>query len=95
MNKDRKIEIQEQIIHRLEKEKESLLNQNNELRTMVNDNQQIIKEANRCIEKYNEALSSIAKLKETYLKSIEDISQYKKDLKKEMNSLLKTVKKNI
>ena len=95
MNKDKKIELQEKIIHRLEKENESLLAQNKELQNMVNENQRIIEEAERCIEKYNEALSSIATLKETYLKSIEDISKYKKDLKKEMNGLLKTVKKNI
>ena len=95
MNKDKKIEMQEKIIHRLEKENESLLEQNKELQNTVNENQRIIEEAEKCIELCNKELSSIATLKETYLKAIEDISKYKKELKKEMNGLLKTVKKNI
>ncbi len=95
MTKDRKIEIQEKIIHRLEEEKLSLLEQNKSLKKTVDDNQKIIEEAERCIKMQNEALSSIEKLKEIYLKAIADISTYKKEYTKEMKGLLKTVKKNI
>ena len=49
----------------------------------------------RKIEIHNEALYSIVKLKETYLKAIADISIYKKEYTKEMKGLLKTIKKNI
>lgn len=94
MNKDRKIEIQDKIIHRLEEENKSLLEQNKNLKKMVDDNQKIIEEAERCIKTHNEALSSIAKLKERYLQAIADISIYKKEYSKEMKGLLKTVKKN-
>lgn len=94
MTKDRKIEIQERIIHRLEEEKLSLLKQNAELIKQVNDNEQIIEEAEKCIKTYNDMIASINTLKETYLQAVEDISKYKKAYTKEINGLLKTVKKN-
>ena len=59
MNKDRKIEKQTKIIHRLEEENKSLLEQNKSLKKMLDDNQKIIEEAERCIETHNEALSSM------------------------------------
>lgn len=94
MNKDRKIEIQDKIIHRLEEENKSLLEQNKNLKKMVDDNQKIIEEAEKCIKTHNEALSSITKLKERYLQSIADISEYKKNYTKEVKGLIKTIKKN-
>lgn len=94
MTKDRKIEIQERIIHRLEEEKQSLLEKNAELTKQVNDNKQIIEEAEKCIETYNKMIASVNTLKETYLQAVEDISKYKKAYTKEVNGLLKTVKKN-
>ena len=94
MNKDRKIEIQDKIIHRLEEENKSLLEQNKNLKKMVDDNQKIIAEAEKCIKTHNEALSSIVKLKERYLQAIADISEYKKNYTKEVKGLIKTIKKN-
>ena len=87
MTKDKKIEMQQKIIHQLEEE-------NIQLKKMVNDNKRIIEEAERCIDVYNQSLASIEKLKEKYLQAIEDISKYKKEYTKEINRLLKTVKKN-
>lgn len=95
MTKDKKIEIQNNIIHRLEEEKKSLLEQNKNLKKMVDDNKRINEEAIKCIEHYNKALSSINELKKAYLQAIEDISIYKKEYSKQMDTLLKTVKKNI
>lgn len=95
MNKDRKIEIQDKIIHRLEEENKSLLEQNNMLKKQVDDNKRIIEKAEKCIKTYNDSLLEIKKMKEAYLQATEDISKYKREYTKEMKGLLKTVKKNI
>jgi hypothetical protein len=95
MTKDRKIELQEKIIHRLEEEKKSLLEENKELKKRVNDNQKIIEAANKYQSEHEKMMAELVNLKKAYLKAIEDISIYKKEYTKEMKGLLKTVKKNI
>lgn len=95
MAKDRKIELQEKIIHRLEEEKKSLLEENKELKKRVNDNQKIIEAANKYQSEHEKMMAELVNLKKAYLKAIEDISIYKKEYTKEMKGLLKTVKKNI
>jgi hypothetical protein len=95
MTKDRKIEIQEKIIHRLEEEKKSLLEENKELKKKVNDNQKIIEAANKYQSEHEKMMAELVNLKKAYLKAIEDISIHKKEYTKEMKGLLKTVKKNI
>ena len=94
MNTSKKIEMQEKIIHRLQEENKSLLERNLELEKKVDENQKIIEEANKCREKYYKLIASLNDAKETYLQAVEDIYTYKKNYRKEMEGLLRTVKKN-
>ena len=93
MNKDKKIATQEKIIHQLQEEVKSLLERNTELEKQANENEEIIKLANSCRDVHENEMASIKKLKETYLQAIEDIKTYKKNCKKEMKCLLKTINK--
>ena len=94
MNKDKKIATQERIIHQLQEENKSLLERNVELEKMVNDNKEIIKLASIYRDKHESGMAEIRKVKEKYLQATEDIIIYKKKCKKEMERLIKTVKKN-
>ena len=95
MNKDKKIAMQERISHQLQEEVKSLLKRNTELEKQVNENKEIIKLANSYRDEHEKEMTEIRKVKEKYLQATEDIITYKKNYKKEMNGLLKIVKKNI
>lgn len=95
MNKDKKIATQEKIIHQLQEEVKSLLERNTELEKQVNENEEIIKSANSYRDVHEKEMTEIRKVKEKYLQATEDIITYKKNYKNEMESLLKTIKKNI
>lgn len=95
MNKDKKIATQEKIIHKLQEEVKSLLERNTELEKQVNENEEIIKSANSYRDVHEKEMTEIRKVKEKYLQATEDIITYKKNYKNEMESLLKTIKKNI
>ena len=95
MNKDKKIAMQERIIHQLQEEVKSLLERNTELEKQVNENEEIIKLANSYRDEHEKKMAEIRKVKEKYLQATEDIITYKKNYKNEMESLLKTIKKNI
>ena len=95
MNKDKKIAMQEKIIRQLQEEVKSLLERNTELEKQANENEKIIKLANSYRDEHEKEMAEIRKVKEKYLQATQDIITYKKNYKKEMESLLKTVKKNI
>lgn len=94
MTKDKKIDLQNNIIHRLQEENVSLLKQIEELKKQVNDNQKLIDAADTYREEHEKCVSSLNEAKIKYLKAAKDMIEQKKKYKKDMDNLLKTIKKN-
>lgn len=94
MTKDRKIELQAKIIHELQEDNASLTERIKELEKIVNDNKKIIDAATTYSEKQEKCIASLNEAKEKYLQAIKDITEQKKKYKRDMEALLKTIKKN-
>ena len=94
MNKDKKIEIQRKIILDLQQENSSLSERIKELEKIVDDNNQIIESAKTYHEEHLKCLTSLNEAREKYLQATQVIVEQKKKYKKEMENLLKTVRKN-
>lgn len=95
MTKDRKIELQAKIIHELQEDNASLTARIKELEKIVNDNKQIINAATVYREEHEKCINSLNKAKEEYLQAAHDMAEQKKKYKNDMETLLKTIKKNI
>lgn len=95
MNKDKKIELQNKVIHDLRAENESLSTRVKELEGIVSDNEEIIATCKKYKDEHEKFIEEITIAKERYTKAFKDLMAYKSKYQKEMDSLLKTVKKNI
>ena len=95
MIKDRKIELQAKIIHELQEDNASLTARIKELEKIVNDDQKIIEAAMVYRDEHEKCVASLNEAKDRYLQAIQDIADYKKKYKHDMETLLKTIKKNI
>lgn len=95
MNKDKKIKIQEKIIHQLKEENSSLSGQINELRKIVDDNKEILESASMYCDEHKKCIVSLIEAKEKYVQATKNIIKQQMEYKREIDSLLKTIKKNI
>lgn len=95
MEKNRKLELQEKIIRSLMDENTALSQKNHELENTIRENNKVIEAANQCITEYTEIISSLKELKIKYMEAIDDIKSQKNKYQKEMNGVLKTIKRNI
>lgn len=95
MTKDRKIELQEKIIHDLQEDNASLMARIQDLEKIVSDNTKIINDAAMYRDEYEKCIASLTNAKEKYLKAMQDMMEQKRKYKKDMESLVKTIKKNI
>ena len=94
MNNDKKIELQNKIIRNLQQENSSLSERIKELEKIVDDNNQIIESAKTYHEEHLKCLTSLNEAREKYLQATQVVNEQKKKYKKEMENLLKTIRKN-
>lgn len=94
MIKEKKIALQAKIIKDLQNEKKELLKRNNELEKIVSDNEDIIKEAKAYKDEHTKAIESLVEAREKYLQAHKAMVEQKNEYKREMENLLKTIKKN-
>lgn len=96
MIKDRrKIELQTKIIHELQEDNSSLMARIKELEKIVNDNQKIIDATIAYRDEHDKCMASLNEAKAKYLQATKDMTEQKKKYKHDMETLLKTIKKNI
>lgn len=94
MIKEKKIALQAKIIKDLQNEKKELLNRINELENIVSDNEAIIKDAKTYRDEHTKTIESLIEAREKYLQAHKAMVEQKNEYKKEMDNLLKTIKKN-
>ena len=94
MNKDKKIELQSQIIYELQEENASLAERIEDLERVVNDNQKIVDAAKTYCDEQEAVLNQLKEAKEKYLQAAKEMMVQKNKYKKDMESLFKTIRKN-
>jgi hypothetical protein len=95
MTKDRKIELQAKIIHKLQEDNASLTARIKELEEIVNNNQKIIDAAAVYRDEHEKCIASLNEARSEYMQAAQEMTEQKKKYKNDMEALLKTIKKNI
>lgn len=95
MTKDRKIELQAKIIHELQENNATLTARIKELEKIVNDNQKIIDAADVYRDEQERCIAALNEARLKYQQAAQEMIEQKKKYKNEMETLLKTIKKNI
>lgn len=95
MIKDKKIKLQAKIIHDLQEENESLLKRIRELEKIVSDNENIISAVETYRKEYAKCMESLDKARDRYLQAVKDMNKQNIEYKREINELIKTIRKNI
>lgn len=94
MTKDKKIELQAKIIHELQEENMSLIERIKELEKIVDDNKVNADAVNTYHEEQEKCIASLKEAKDGYLQATKNLIEQKKKYKKDMEHLLKTIRKN-
>lgn len=94
MTKDKKIELQDKIIHELQEENASLTTRIKELEKIVSDNERIVKAAETYKDEHVKCIASLEEAIDEYLRETRVLAEQKRRYMKTMEVLLKTIKKN-
>ena len=92
MDKDKKINLQQNVINDLQEKNNVLTARIQELEQKVRENENIVTAANDCITKYTQIISLMERLKTEYETAIKEVSDCKKHYEKDMNHIINTIK---
>ena len=95
MNKDKKIKIQDKIIHELESENKSLTLENQRLKQIVDETKQFRNIVEKYRTEHENNINSLKKAREQYISAYKELVEYKKKYVKDMQELIKVIDKNI
>lgn len=91
--KDKRINLQDKIIHMLQTENTSLRERIKELEQIVNDNEQIIEAADKYREEQEKCIASLNEAKEKYLVEAKKMHDLRKKTKKDFDEFCKILDK--
>lgn len=92
MKLEKKLEIQQRMIARLQEEKLQLVKKNQYLQDQLDDNQAKLRNS---IQEYRSLIESVKVTQETYKKKLKQLMELKKNYTKDLKELMKTIKKGV
>lgn len=91
--RDKKINIQNKIIHTLQTENTSLKERITELERIVDDNKRIVEAADKYREEHETCIASLNEAKEKYIVEANKMRDLRKKTKKDFDEFLKVLNK--
>lgn len=90
--KDKKIQMLENMICKLQGENSCLKEQVSELQTTVNDNQKIIDSANKCQDEYRKCIAELNDARDKYYDEFNKMRELRQRANKDFRQLVKAMK---
>lgn len=92
MKLERKLEIQQRIIARLQEEKEQLVKANKQLQQQLEISHAQLEDS---VQEYQSLIASVKATQGTYKKKLRQLLELKRNYSKDLRQLMKTIKKGV